>query len=121
MSRKRIAQIAAALAMMALPVVAFAIATPTAGPELGPPVTASEIERIITRIVTFLVTFGVIIAVGVIIWGGIMWMLAGGNDDRAASAKKTMLNGVIGAAIVLGVGVILRTLSALISRNFFFS
>ena len=46
-------------------------------------------------------------------------MAARGNEEQATSAKTTIWNGVIGAAVVLGVGVILQTLAGLITRSFF--
>lgn len=119
MKLKQIAKVAVPLALAALPLIALAvIPTPTVVTP-GDEVTLSEVGALITRIVTFLVTFGVVIAVGVIIYGGILWMVAGGNDERAAKAKTTIWNGIKGAAVILGVGVILRTLASLITRNFF--
>ncbi|MEK7589495.1 MAG: hypothetical protein AAB479_02635 [Patescibacteria group bacterium] len=108
-----------AVGLLAAPMMASAIVTPTAAPNLGDPVTLTTIENIILRIITFLVTFGIIIAVGMIILGGIRWMAAAGNDEKAEGAKKMIKNGIYGAAIVLGVGVILRTVASLINLDFF--
>jgi len=116
---KRIAQVLFVMALIGMPLVALALPTPTP-PVSGNEVTLSQIEQLILRIVTFLVTFGIIVAVGFIIWGGIRWVAAMGNDDAVKKARQTVLNGIIGAAIILGVGVILRTLAALITRDFFF-
>jgi hypothetical protein len=108
----------AIVAVVMAPVAVLALENPTP-PLSGDPVTLRTIEDIINRIAQFLIVFGVILAVIFIIWGGISWMAAGGDDDKVGKAKSRITNGIIGAAIVLGVGVILQTLSSLISRSFF--
>ncbi|MEK7194968.1 MAG: hypothetical protein AAB561_00030 [Patescibacteria group bacterium] len=116
----KIAGVTLAIAALLAPALVSAAVLPNPTPPLsGQGVTLSEIEALIQRIAEFLIIFGVIIAVIFIIWGGIMWMYAGGNDEDVEKAKSRIWNGVYGAAIVLGVGVILQTLSRLITRSFF--
>ena len=52
-------------------------------------------------IVKYLMTFLGIIAVVVILIGGFRWMTAGGNEDKIASAKKTITAGAIGLVVIL--------------------
>lgn len=110
------------VAVMLMPVLVLAVSTnldnpvpPTSGTAL----TLDEIETLIRRVAQFLIIVSVIIAVIFIIWGGVMYMAARGNEDKATAAKTTIYNGIIGAAVVLGVGVILQTLAGLITRSFF--
>jgi len=42
-----------------------------------------------------------IIAVMVILYGGFVWMISGGNEEKVKKAKDTMISGVIGLVIVL--------------------
>lgn len=42
-----------------------------------------------------------IVAVVIILIGGFTWMTAGGNDDKVGEAKKWIIAGVIGLAIIL--------------------
>jgi hypothetical protein len=85
----------------------------------GQPVTMAEIENIIQGVARFLIIVGVVIAVIFIILGGLRWLTAQGNEKQVAAAKLTLKNGIIGAVIVLGVGVIIQTLAGLITRTFF--
>ena len=111
--------VALAVIAVLMPVLVLAaLPTPTP-PTAGQPITLVEIEALIKRIAQFLIIVSVIIAVIFIIWGGVMYMAARGNEDQATAAKTTIWNGVIGAAVVLGVGVILQTLAGLITRSFF--
>lgn len=84
---------------------------PTAG---AGAITLIEVEQLIQRIAGFLIVVGVIIAVIFIIWGGIVYMA--GNAEKG---KEKLKNGIIGAAVVLGVGVILQTIAGLVARTFF--
>ena len=115
---KKTALVSLSVAVLLMPVLVLALATPTP-PTAGTPVTLNEIEVLIRRVAQFLIIVSVIIAVIFIIWGGVMYMAARGNEEQATSAKTTIWNGVIGAAVVLGVGVILQTLAGLITRSFF--
>lgn len=42
-----------------------------------------------------------IVAVVIVLWGGIMWMTAGGSDDKVGKAKKILFSGIIGLIIIL--------------------
>ena len=42
-----------------------------------------------------------IVAVVIILWGGFVWMTAGGNDEKVGEARKIIFSGIIGLAIVL--------------------
>ena len=57
-------------------------------------------DTIATIIRTALGLLG-IVAVVIIIMGGFTWMTAGGNDEKVEEAKKRLIQGVIGLAIVL--------------------
>lgn len=86
----------------------------------GAPITLSELEARIDRIARVLIRLSVIVLVIVLIWSGIAYATAGTNTKRLEYAKNTFKYGVIGALIILGVGVILRTIAALVTRNIFY-
>lgn len=114
----KVAYVGLIVMALALPVLTLALGTPT------PPVTGQEvdlnyIETIIRKIANFLIIVSVIIAVIMIIWGGILYMWARGDDKRAETARKTIFNGIIGAAVVLAVGVILQTVAGIVTGRFF--
>ena len=55
----------------------------------------------IARIVQIILGFLGIIAVGLIIYGGFLWMTSNGNEEQISRAKKTLINAVIGLIIIL--------------------
>jgi len=85
----------------------------------GTEVTLQEVEDIVNRVANWLIAISLVVAVIVIIVGGIRWMTAGGNDEALGKAKSWVKNGIIGALIVLAVGVILKTLGVIVTRSFF--
>lgn len=89
-----------------LPVAAQA----TYSPPSGQTVTLTSIMNAIVAIANFMIYIGVAVAVIFIIWGGIGYMMAGGDDTKIETAKKRIITGIIGAAIIIGVGAIIRTL-----------
>lgn len=107
------AQIAAATVIAFGPTIALA-----QNPPLPPSVsgarslTVGSLTGILNSASQFLITIAVIIAVVVIVWGGIRWMTGG-----AEAGKKFVTNGIIGVAIVLGVGVILATVSRIVGTQ----
>jgi hypothetical protein len=85
----------------------------------GQPVTFKELDYLIERIATFMVVTSVLLAVIYIVWGGITYMAAGAETTKVDEAKTRIKNGIIGAAVVLGVGVIINTIVGIVTRDFF--
>lgn len=111
----KIARWAIGAALISMPLASLAAVNLPEGTALD----LTKIQSIIETIANFLIVVGVVIAVIYIIWGGIKYMTARGDATKAKEATTAIKNGIIGAAVVLGVGVILRTLAGLITRSFF--
>ena len=85
----------------------------------GRGLTLAEIGQIISTISSFLTTIGVLIAIIVIIWSGLVYMKAGSSPEAVKKAQAWFQNAVIGALIVLAVNVIINTIANIVSRQFF--
>jgi hypothetical protein len=103
----------ASLAVVLAPSLALAapIVQPTV-PVPGGQITESTIRNLIESIVNFLITISIVIAVGYLVWGGIQFV-----RGDVEGGKGTLKNGVIGVAIILGVGLILNTIAGFINRG----
>lgn len=84
---------------------------PTTG--TGGVLTGSSIMSTITQVFNYLVALSTIIAIAMFIWGGIMYAVKGDS----AGGKKTMLNAAIGLAAILGVGLVVNSIAALVNRG----
>lgn len=84
----------------------------------GQGLTTSGLLGTFTKLANFLIAAGVILAIITIVISGIMYFWAG-SDAEAKNAKGWFKNGLIGAIIILGVGVIINTVALVVSGGFF--
>lgn len=112
--------IVTAMALMPMLVLAQGLPVPTS-PYPGPAVTLQDVRDVIETIARFLILVSVIVAVIFIVWGGMMYMMAGDDAAKASAAKTRIVNGIIGALVVLAVGLILQTLAGLVNWTVFFN
>jgi len=64
-------------------------------------VSSSNLTVTVARIIrSFLGLLG-IVAVVIVVIGGFEWMTAGGNEEKVGQAKKRILQGTIGLALIL--------------------
>lgn len=64
------------------------------------------IYTIIATIINIVLGFIGLITLIIVIVAGIQWMTSGGNEEKITAAKKRIISGVIGLAIILGAAVI---------------
>ncbi len=62
---------------------------------------SGDIRTIIANIIRVALTLLGIIALAIFLYGGYLYMTAAGSEDKVSQARKLMINGVIGIAIIL--------------------
>ncbi|PIT87263.1 MAG: hypothetical protein COU31_03810 [Candidatus Magasanikbacteria bacterium CG10_big_fil_rev_8_21_14_0_10_40_10] len=62
---------------------------------------STDIRIIVAKVIRAALGLLGIVAVCIIMYGGFVWMTAGGNEERVGTAKKILVNGVIGLVIIL--------------------
>ena len=62
---------------------------------------ATSIRELVLRMVDYFLTFLGILAVIMIIYGGVRYVASAGNDEAVGTAKKVILYAVVGLIIVL--------------------
>lgn len=77
----------------------------------GLPEYTQKLCNVLDNVATVLYVIAGGIALVMILIGGISYMTAGGNEDQIKKAKRVILNGLIGAAIVVCAGFILDLLA----------
>ena len=83
---------------------------PLPGDRVNDVVVTSDIISLLGQVARFLIISSTIVAVIFIVWGGIMWMSSGSDTEKQKKAKALIQNGIIGALIVLAIGVIMQTI-----------
>lgn len=61
----------------------------------------ADLQDTIGQLIRVALGFLGVIAVVIILYGGFKWMVAGGNDEKVAEAKRLIIAGIIGLAIIL--------------------
>lgn len=62
---------------------------------------SGDIRQTAARIINVSLSFLGIIAVCIVLLGGFKYMIAGGNEDKTSEARKLIVSGIIGLAIIL--------------------
>jgi hypothetical protein len=61
----------------------------------------TDVRLVVARIIRTALGLLGIIALVIVLYGGFMYMTAGGNEERVGTAKKILVNGGIGLLIIL--------------------
>ena len=85
----------------------------------GNAINVADVTNIVASLAQFLIVISMVIAVICIVLGGIMVMTAQADPGRFKTGIAWVKNVAIGAAVVLGSGVIINTVASLIDRSFF--
>ena len=121
MSKYTMAKVGIATAMALMPALVLAQLPVPTSPYAGQGLTLADVQGLITTVARFLILISVVIAVIFIVWGGMMYMMAGDDTTKSGAAKSRIVNGIIGALVILAVGLILQTLSGVVNWTAFFN
>ena len=69
---------------------------------------SQDLKTIIENIVRIVLGFIGIVFIIILLYGGVIWMTSGGDDEKVAKAKKTIINAIIGLIIILLSNTIVR-------------
>ncbi len=76
-----------------------------------------DMIKVVSNIVNFLTRLAYIVAAAVIVAGGVMIMVSGGNEKRFSKGKSLITNAVIGIVITLTAWIIVNTLFHIITGD----
>lgn len=66
-----------------------------------------SIPKILLAVVEIALRIGALVAVGYIVYGGFKFILSNGEPDRAAGARSTIINAIVGLVIaILATGIV---------------
>lgn len=60
-----------------------------------------DINNIVRTVIAILLLAAVLVALGYLIWGGIKWILSGGDKSKVDSARSHIMGAIIGLVIAL--------------------
>ena len=62
--------------------------------------TASKFGSVVSQIINILVIVAVVISIFILLWGGIKWIMSGGDKAKVESARSTIIAGIVGLVLV---------------------
>lgn len=83
---------------------------------LGGALGEAELPVVIGSIIRVILSLLGVVAIVIVLIGGFKWMTAGGNDDQVAEARKWLMSGVIGLAIILSAWAITQFVFSSLNR-----
>jgi len=104
---------AATLVVLAVPLLVSAqsiLPPPPGGLATGFSGSSTTVTSVITRVVQIALALAGLVAILFLIIGGFRYVTAGGNEETAEAAKKTILNAIIGIIVIILSYVILRVI-----------
>lgn len=104
----------ATLILILSPLFVFAFELPAADPW-----TSGKIAGFLDALADFLIGAGIVGAIITIVYAGILYFTSGFNVDAVKNARELLKNAVIGVLLIVGFGVIINTVAAIVSGNFF--
>lgn len=63
--------------------------------------TREDIVPVITNVILWLLRISALLAIGALVWGGIMYIMSLGNESRAEKAKEVIKYALIGVIVIL--------------------
>lgn len=100
---KKVFALVPVLLSLALPSIAFADNIDTCPQGQFTPLctlASGDFGKIVGTVITLLFIFAAVFALGFLIWGGIKWILSGGDKTGVESARNTIVAAVVGLVIV---------------------
>ncbi len=79
--------------------------------------TVTDPRILILNIVKYLLTFLGLLAVVFVMWAGFLWMTSEGDPAKIDKAKKTLVNAVIGVAIIISAFAIVLYINKLVTEG----
>jgi hypothetical protein len=98
---KKIVGIGAAIGSAVLPLVAKAQLNLGLNNVSGTSLGTNELRATVAKIINVALSFVGVIVLVIILYGGFLWMTAGGNEEKVGEAKKWIYGGIIGLVIIL--------------------
>ena len=77
----------------------------------GSPLSIPWIAEYIAAVYSYVVGIASLLAVAMIMWGGMKWIFAGGDSGKIGKARDTIINALMGLVLALGSYVLLYTIN----------
>jgi len=92
----------------------YSVISPMITPSTDVTMAASAME-VVTRILNLILSVLAMIGVISLVWGGIIYLTSGGDDQQIEKGKKQIIYSIIGLVIAIGALVIIKQIQAVLT------
>jgi Type IV secretion system pilin len=110
MKRTNLSGLVSAVGLLLTPMVALAAGSIPNPVGEGESLTLSRIVMLVTDVVNTMIIIALTISVGMIVYAGFRMAFSRGDETQFKEGKATLTNAAIGLVVMLGVGIIVRTI-----------
>ncbi len=80
------------------------------------PLETKDVQELLNNVIDAILQIVGVIAVAMIVYGGIQYMISGGEEKKLESAKKTITYAVVGLVVVILAGAIINFIIATVGK-----
>ncbi|MDD5626866.1 MAG: pilin [Patescibacteria group bacterium] len=84
-------------------------------PVTGPEMSTDAPKNMVTIALNWFYIIAAVLCVAVIIWAGITYATAGGDEEKVGKAKNRLIYGIIGVALIIGAYAITQLIKSAMS------
>ncbi len=77
----------------------------------------TPLGTVLGNAITILFTVAAILVLAMLIWGGVEWVLSGGDKEKVGNARKRIISALIGLAIIALAFLIVRVVGGIFGFN----
>jgi hypothetical protein len=83
----------------------------------GKAITSATVGSYVSTAVTLLLVFAVILALFFLIWGGVRWIMSGGDKAKVTAARDTIIAAIVGLVLALLAYAILNLVMVIVTGH----
>ena len=77
----------------------------------------AQFQALVQNVVSGLQAIAGVVALGALVWAGILWMTAAGNPDQLRSARAALIAAVVGFVIAMGADTIVGVVTGILGTS----
>ncbi len=78
---------------------------------------ATGLSQVVTRVISWLMVFAGLVAVIYLIYGGLLYITAGGDAEKSKSGRTALINAIIGIVIIALALLIVRWVGSILQTG----
>ena len=114
---KKLAKVSTAVSLLAMSLTPAFAADPGIGLERPPGFQIEDIGKLITSVIGVALIIAGILVFAMLVWGGVQWIMSGGDKAKTEEARNRITAALVGLAIVASAWAIMKLIEYFFGLN----